>query len=417
MKKVLVRGPALSASGYGEQCRFALQALREHEEKYDIFLENINWGRTGWIPFDDENRGWIDELIGKTFVYRQNGGTFDISLQVTIPNEWKTDLAPYNVGYTAGIETTKIAPHWIEPSNKMDKIVVVSNHAKYGFENTVYQARNPQTGEEVPVRVDTPVEVVGYAVKEIEPENIELEFDYEFNFLSVCQWGPRKDLESTVVSFVEEFHDEEVGLVLKTSIARNNTIDKIFCKKRFEEFLDTFPDRKCKVYLIHGNLTESEMAGLYTHPKIKAMVSTTHGEGFGLPLFEAVGHGLPILAPNWSGHVDFLYAPVKDKKKQKMKMRPHFLKIAYDLKPVQKAAVWEGVIQPDSKWCFVDRNSVRRSLREVYKNYPQRVAIAKRLQTYVNQKFNKEEIYQQFVDAVYEIDDDWENELDEISED
>ena len=53
------------------------------------------------------------------------------------------------------------------------------------------------------------------------------------------------------------------------------------------------------------------MANLYAHPKIKAYVSLTHGEGYGLPLFEAAYHGIPIIAPDWSGHLDFLYMPVK----------------------------------------------------------------------------------------------------------
>lgn len=416
MKRILVKGPALSASGYGEQCRFALQALKAHEDRFDIYLENINWGRTGWIPIDDENRDWIDQLIGKTIVYRQQGGQFDISLQVTIPNEWDPKLAPFNVGYTAGIETTKIAPQWIEPSNRMDKIIVVSNHAKYGFDNTVYRGKNQQTGEEREFRVTTPVDVVNYSVRKVEPVELPLELEYEFNFLSVCQWGPRKNLEATVISFMEEFHDEEVGLVLKTNIMRNNVTDKMACRKRLDNFLKNYPERKCKIYLVHGNLSSEEMAGLYTHPKIKAMISTTHGEGFGLPLFEAVCHGLPVLAPNWSGHVDFLYAPVKDKKKNKIKQRPHFLKIDYDLKQVQKEAVWNGVIQEDSKWCFVKKSSIQRVMREAIKEPEKRKAIAKRLQKHVLKTFSEDEIYQRFVDAIHESDDAWENELDEISE-
>lgn len=417
MKRVLVKGPALSQSGYGVQCRFALRALKEHEDRFEIFLQNINWGRTGWISMDDPDRAWIDELIGKTAVYAQQGGQFDISLQVTIPNEWDPNVAPYNVGYTAGIETTKIAPQWIEPSNKMDKIIVVSNHAKYGFDNTVYRGKNEQTGEERDFRVETPVEVVNYPVRApSDPVDLELDLEFDFNFLSVCQWGPRKNLEATVVSFMEEFHDEEVGLVLKTNIARNNVIDRSACRQRLEGFLKNFPGRKCKIYLIHGNLSSQEMAGLYTHPKIKAMVSTTHGEGFGLPLFEAVYYGMPVLAPNWSGHVDFLYAPVRDKKKDKIRLRPHFLKIDYDLKQVQREAVWNGVIHADSKWCFVKKNSVKQAMRNVFKNLEQREAIARRLKKHVVQKFNEKDIYEQFADAVHESDDAWENDLDEIEE-
>ena len=99
-KKILVRGPVLSRSGYGEQARFALRSLRKHEDRFDIYLINTNWGATGWTAQDDEERQYVDFLIQKTFHYTQSKGQFDISLQVTIPNEWER-LAPVNVGYTS----------------------------------------------------------------------------------------------------------------------------------------------------------------------------------------------------------------------------------------------------------------------------------------------------------------------------
>ena len=135
MKKIVVKGPALSQSGYGEHTRFILRALRSKPEIFDIYLININWGQTGWLWEDTEERRWIDFLLNKTIHFGQQQGTFDLSLQVTIPNEWE-HLAPVNIGVTAGIETTKIAPVWVEKSMQMDKIIVTTQHAKYGFENT-----------------------------------------------------------------------------------------------------------------------------------------------------------------------------------------------------------------------------------------------------------------------------------------
>lgn len=417
MKKILVKGPALSASGYGEQTRFALRALRQNEQHFDIFLQNISWGQTGMIAFDDEDRQWIDHLIGKTHAFLQQGGIFDISLQITIPNEFDSKLAPYNVGYTAGIETTKIAPEWLNPCNEMDKLIVISNHAKYGLANTTYKAKNNATGEVREFGVETPIEVIHYPVREYEEAPLDIELSTEFNFLSVCQWGIRKNLEATLVSFLEEFaEDDDVGLVLKTNIARNNIMDRLSCESRIKELLSNFPDKKCKVYLLHGNLTPEELTSLYRHPKIKAMVSTTHGEGFGLPLFEAAYNGLPIMAPNWSGHVDFLYAPVFDKKKKKTRLRPHFVKIDYDLQQVQPQAVWQGVIVPDSRWCYVKKFSVKRGMREMHKNIQEKQGIAKRLKNHILENFKAEEIYDQFADAVYTFDEEWENEIDEIQE-
>ena len=175
-KKIIIRGPALSRSGYGEQTRFALRSLRKFEERFDIHLINVGWGQTSWLAADDEERRWIDHLIHKTIAANQKPNPqYDISIQVTIPNEWEK-IAAYNIGFTAGIECSKIAPVWVEKSNMMDKIIVVSNHAKFGFENTVYVAQNKKTGEEYPnYRSQTPITVAGFPVRTLAPEIPDLE--------------------------------------------------------------------------------------------------------------------------------------------------------------------------------------------------------------------------------------------------
>ena len=155
IKKILVRGPALTRSGYGEHTRFALRSLRSRKAQFDIYLYTTNWGQTGWIKEDDEERKWIDSLLIKTIEHQQKNGTYDISLQVTIPNEWE-QLAPVNIGVTAGIETTKVAPVWLERANMMDRIVTVSEHAKMGFMNTVYKALDQKTNKESILKCTTP---------------------------------------------------------------------------------------------------------------------------------------------------------------------------------------------------------------------------------------------------------------------
>ena len=124
IKRVIVRGPALTQSGYGEHTRFLLRSLRKSPDKFDIYLVSLGWGQTGWLSEDTEERRWIDEIILKTHNYVQSGGQFDMSVQVSIPNEWER-LAPYNVGVTAGIETTKVAPVWLERCNMMDKVITI----------------------------------------------------------------------------------------------------------------------------------------------------------------------------------------------------------------------------------------------------------------------------------------------------
>ena len=163
MKTILVKGPALSRSGYGVQTRFALRSLRAYEDRFNILLMNIPWGQTGWITDNNEERDWLDHLIGKAQHHINQQLPIDICLQVTIPNEWE-QIAPVNIGYTAGIETNKVAPQWIEKSKLMDKIIVVSNHAKEVYEKTSYIAEDSNTGQKFPFNVDTPIEVANYAI-------------------------------------------------------------------------------------------------------------------------------------------------------------------------------------------------------------------------------------------------------------
>ena len=400
MKTILVRGPALSRSGYGEQTRFALRALRKHEERFNILLVNTGWGHSGWISANDEERDWLDYLLAKGHQHTQQNLPIDISLQVTIPNEWER-LAPINIGYTAGIETTRIAPQWIEKARMMDKIIVVSNHSKNVFNNTTYTGVVQGTEEEVTIQNTTEIEVVNYPVRSLEVENLDIELDYDFNFLAVAQMGPRKNIPNTVYWFIDEFHNEEVGLVLKANTANCTTQDYMRTKASLKAITDKYPDRKCKIYLVHGDLSLEQMNSLYTHEKIKSFVTFTHGEGFGMPIFEAAYHGLPVIAPAWSGQNDFLFAPVKSGKQKKAKLRPLFCKTEYTITQVPKDVVWEGVITADSGWCHVESKAARRSYRDMFDNYTRYKSQANKLKKYLIENFTEEKQYEMFADHVY----------------
>ena len=400
MKKVLVRGPALSRSGYGEQARFALRALREYQSEYDVYLINTGWGSTSWLTEDNEERDWIDSILQKTIIHSQAGGTYDISIQVTIPGEFER-LAPYNVGYTAGIETTLMSAQWLEKTYIVDKLIVPSHHSKGVIETSSWDAHDRRTNQSFKLTCEKPVDAVAFPVKNIEPEEISLDLDTDFNFLAVAQWGPRKNLESTIVWFLEEFmNNPNVGLVIKTQLAKNCLLDRQHTNNRLKGLLRGYPDHKCKIYLLHGAMTEGEMTSLYQDPRIKALVSTTHGEGFGLPLFEAAYNGLPVIATNWSAHKDFLYAPVEDKKTKKKKIKALFSKVDYTLENIAPHAVWENVIVAESKWAIPKKGSFKGCLNKVHNNYGSYKATAKKLQSYIKEEFSAENQYRRFIEAL-----------------
>jgi len=397
IKKVLVRGPALTQSGYGEHTRFLLRSLRSQPDRFDVYLIALNWGQTGWLSENTEERRWLDSVIMKTHLYAQSGGQFDMSIQVSIPNEWER-LAPYNIGVTAGIETTKVAPIWLEKANQMDKIITISEHAKSVFENTVYHGMNKVTRQPMALKCEVPIDIVHYPIKNTDPTPLQLNLEYDFNYLIVSQWGPRKNLENAIKWWIEENWDQEVGLVVKTSVKNNSIMDREHVTKNLIALIKNsiLEEHKCKIYLLHGDLTESQMQSLYTNKRVKALINLSHGEGFGLPMFDAARHGLPVIAPSWSGQCDFLYMKYKNGSRKAL-----FADVNYDIAPVQKQAVWDGVVQADSMWCYPHEGHYKMRLRQIRKGWKKWKKKADTLQRWILEEFDSDKQHQLFADSVY----------------
>jgi glycosyltransferase involved in cell wall biosynthesis len=392
--KVVFKAPILTRSGYGEQSRFAMRALKSRPDLFDLNILPIQWGTTSWINEETDERKWIDKSIQKAAAHIQQGGKFDVSMQVTIPNEFEK-MAPINLGYTAGIETTKVAHEWIQKVNEMQGVVVVSNHAKNVFENTVYNGEDESTGQKITLKTTTPIGAANYPVKIYKTEElpqVELKLEHETNFLTIAQLGPRKNMPNTIKWFVEEFANDEIGLIVKTNLSKNCVMDRQRTFYSIKNLLDQYPDRKCKVYLLHGDMTDEEIHSLYLHPKVKAYVGLPHGEGFGLPFFEAAYSGLPVIAPGWSGQLDFL---VDEQGKE------HFYNVSFDLLPVQDEVVWDGVLIKDSMWAYPRETSAKNKMRECYNDITSGAdSTTAEYAIKLKERFSEEKMYAQFVDFV-----------------
>lgn len=365
MIKVLLEAPILTRSGYGEHARLVFQSLAL-SDNLDIYINPLNWGTCTW----ESPNSFISQCIGKFRQYSQycqnnnQKQEYMMQIHVGIPNEFEKK-APYSICVTAGIETDRISPNWTLKTNQgIDKIIVPSNHAKSGFINTGYEVINKTNGTKTNLTCACPVDVVPYPVKTFSNNEIlDIDFQTDFNFLQISMLGTRKNIETSLKCFVDQFRENKnVGFILKTSLSKSSVIDRDRTKKHIEQFVHSLGEKKCKIYLIHGNLTDGELHSLYTHPKVKAYFTTTHGEGYGLPIFEAAYSGLPVIATDWSGHLDFLSALYENKEKKL------FAKIQYTLKQVQKEALWDNIIVKDSRWAFPSEASVRNQLDKVYKN-------------------------------------------------
>ena len=407
MKKVLLVAPVMSRSGYGEMGRFAMRSMMSNPD-IDLYVHNINWGKTGWIWKDDQERRMIDSLLQKTVLYRQNGGQFDASVQCTIPNEWKR-LTPYDVGYTAGIETDRVAPEWLLKGNEIDKIVTISKHSMDVYKNTHYPATDNATGQKIEkYACTTPIDFVGFPVKQLKTQEIDLELRHDFNFLCVAQIGPRKNVDAVLNNFIEEFKNEEVGLLLKLNGANDSVMDYHNTKAMFDKVSKTAKEEgwKCSINLLHGNLTDEQMQGLYQHEKVKAFVSLTHGEGYGLPMYEAVANGLPVIATDWSGHLDFLTLKTDVNPPGKLKggktkgnittNKKMFAAVKYKLDQIPANAVWNGVLHHESKWANIDDEDAKAKMRDVFTNYSKWQEITNELRSTYK---GEEEFFEMFIQA------------------
>jgi len=318
MKPTLVfQGPIFTRSGYGDHCRDLMKSLRKMD-KYDIKIIPLRWGNTPQNQVDgttEFGRWMLERVI--TGVEQKP----DVFFQVSVANEFEPK-GHYNIGVTAGVETTIAPKDFIDGSNKMDLIIVPSEFTKQNLGGTIYQQKNQQTGEIVgEIRVTKPIQVLFEGVDtEIfskgTGKDVLANVKEDFNFLIVGHWlkgslgQDRKDIGMAIKTFATVFQylpkDKRPGLIVKTSHAGFSVIDREETRKKIDEVIQSFGDKCPSIYLLHGDMEETDMSNLYHNPKVKAMISFAKGEGYGRPMAEFTLTGKPIIASGWSGQMDFL---------------------------------------------------------------------------------------------------------------
>jgi glycosyltransferase involved in cell wall biosynthesis len=369
--KLAFCGPVATMSGYGCHARDLLLSLIEMD-KFDIQVISINWGET---PMDALDSGDTDMKKIKDLIMPGLQSQPDIWMQCTIPNEFQP-VGKYNIGITAGVETDACSPEWVDGCNRMNLIIVPSKHAKWVFDNTQYDKMDKQTNQKVgSLKVTVPVEVLHEGVRtDIYNKENPLEKNIteildsipnNFVYLFVGHWlkgdfgQDRKDISGLIYTFCETFGDtvNPPALLLKCTSGtfsvsdRSRVMDKINLIKRMSK-KKNLPE----IYLLHGELTDSEMNSLYNHKKVKAMVSFTKGEGYGRPIAEFMASGKPIIVSGWSGHMDFInekfHIPLKG-----------------SLLEVHPTAVWDTIINKGTRWFTVDYQYAAETMNKVHKNY------------------------------------------------
>jgi glycosyltransferase involved in cell wall biosynthesis len=376
---VVISCPADTYSGYGARSRDIVLPLIK-SGNYDVKIMPQRWGSTPWGFLQNENP---DHKLIKDCFIQQMPKQPDVWIQITVPNEFQT-VGKFNIGITAGIETTICAPQWIEGLNRMNLNLVSSEHAKKVFQESKFEKRNQQTQQiESVIELTAPVEVLFEGAnldiyKKLDTLNTDVkdvldDINEEFCYLFVGHWlqgetgQDRKDVGMLIKTFLETFKGKKPrpALVLKTQSAtpsvmdREEILDKI--RKIQEEVGGDIPS----VYLVHGELSDEEINELNNHPKVKAFVSFTKGEGYGRPLLEASITGKPVIASAYSGHLDFLSNELS-------------ILLPGEIKQIHGSAVVQDMLIPESAWFTVNYERASKVLVDVYKNYNKYVDNAKK---------------------------------------
>jgi hypothetical protein len=363
-------------------------------DKYDIKIIPLRWGNTPQNQVDGETefgRWMLERVISEI------GEKPDVFMQVSVANEFEAK-GHYSIGVTAGVETTICPKDFIDGSNKMDLIIVPSNFTKQNLGGTVYQQKDQASGQIVgEIKTETPIEVLFEGVDtEIfskgSNKDVLANVKEDFNFLIVGHWlkgdlgQDRKDIGMAIKTFATVFQylpkDKRPGLIVKTSHAGFSVIDRETTREKLDNVLKPLGDKCPSVYLIHGDMEESDMSNLYHHPKVKAMLSFAKGEGYGRPMAEFTLTGKPIIASGWSGQTDFLPSE-------------NAVLLEGNLTPVHESAA-DQFCMKEAQWFSVNYSNAANKIYDVYNNYDTYIKKSEGLKTNTLANFTLDKMHETF---------------------
>jgi len=387
----LVTAPVATRSGYGAHSRDICRALIKLD-KYDVKIWNVRWGNTPMnaLNQDDPNdKIIIDRLLKSPELPKQP----ELHFHIVIPIEFNP-MGKYNIGITAGLEMTACPPKWIEGMNRMNMNIVPSNFVKNTMNTIVFDITDDKTKQKKgELKNEKPIEVlfegtdtnIFKKTNEFSKQLVDEMKNVEetFNFLYVGHWlqgdlgKDRKDTGMMLKVFLETFKNmkRRPGLIMKTSGATFSVLDRELMLEKIESIKKTIEGNLPNIYLLHGDFEDTEMNELYNHPKVKAHINLTHGEGFGRPLLEASISQKPVIAPNWSGHIDFLHKDLA-------------LLLGGALQNVERGSVPDDYMVDGTQWFTVNYQQASAVMKDVYKSYKKYTLNAKKLGIINKSKFS-----------------------------
>jgi len=384
---LVFQSPIATRSGYGDHSRDILKSLFELD-MYDIKIIPTRWGNTPQDQLDpqtDFGRMVLERIV--TQLTQQP----DVYIQISVANEFRK-LGKYNIGITAGVESTISPSEFLQGGNQMDLIITPSQFTKDVLVKTSFNQVDKNTKQPIgELKLNTPVEVlfegVDLDVFNGKSSSSILEgVDTDFNFLFVGHWlagdlgQDRKDVGMMIKTFCTVFKDlpkkQQPGLILKTSAAGFSVGEREVIADKIKQVTNEYGDKCPPIHLVFGDLSESELNSLYNDDKVKSFLMFTKGEGYGRPLAEFATTGKPILVSDWSGFKDFL-------------PKENTVYLEGQLTPIHKSAANKFLLE-EAKWFTVDYSKAAQKIFDVHKNYKTYLTKSKGLKTNIQKNFTIE---------------------------
>ena len=376
--------PIDTFSGYGARSRDLVKSLIQlKEQEWDIKIMPQRWGDCPWNFLSNDNP------LRQRFIFNLTKKP-DIWIQITVPNEFQP-VGQYNIGISAGIETTVYPAPFIEGSNRMDLNLVSSEHSKQVALASQFDQKDNNTQQIVKqIKLQKPIEVLfeGLDLEKYykNPNNSSMlnNITEDFCFLYTGHWLPgnfgedRKNVATLIKTFLETFkgiNKKKPALILKSNKVNYSLLDREGVLRDINRIRDKFKGEKLpNIYLLHGELTDEEMNKLNNDPKIKSFISFTKGEGYGRPLAEAAITGKPTIVSNWSGHRDFLFPDYN-------------ILIGGELKPVHQSTANEFLLK-ESQWFNISTDIASRAMKDVFKHYKKYLEKSRKNTQYLKDNFS-----------------------------
>jgi hypothetical protein len=233
------------------------------------------------VPEPEQSESYLIDIIRRRAI-RTKG----VHVVYAHGDLFRSTPGSYKIGFTM-LETDGVPEEWVRQANRMDEIWVPSQ----------FNARSFRTSG-----VTRPLYVIPLGVDQnyFNPRIVGQGIPGVFTFLSIFEWGERKAPEVLLRAFNEEFRRDEGVILICKSL---NTDPGVDVRGQIAG-LGLDPNGGRIHFSLNQVVPRSQLGVVYR--SADCFVLTTRGEGWGMPVLEAMACGLPVIATNWSGHCDFM---------------------------------------------------------------------------------------------------------------